>query len=774
MGDIESLPFLEAIRQFRREVGPENVLYLHVTLVPFIEAAGELKTKPTQHSVNELRRIGIHPDAVVCRSSDLLSHDIREKIALFADVDARAVFSSPDMSDVYLVPEHLMAEGLDAFVCDGSGSRRPTDLAEWIELDRRIAEQREEVEIALVGKYVEAPRRLPVGARGAQARRRPPRRARSTCAGWTRRTCRTRRPPTSSSRSTGCSSPAGSAPRLGGEDPRLPGRARARDPVPRHLPRHARRGLGVRPPRRRARGRQLDRDGSRDAVSGDRPPARAEGDRGSRRHDAARRAGGRARGGDARREIYDDAVVHERHRHRYEVNNQYRPLLVESGLVVSGTFQEGRLVEIIELPDHPWFVASQFHPEFKSRPTRPAPLFRDFVGAALERARDARASRRNGRLSRRHAGCRRRLRSRPWPSSSISSSTSWRSRARRGRSARSRIRITSDLTRPRARSGRGRRRPTHRLDRGQPVRRAWTTSEGVPIFLCAHLDTVPHDGELEPVVEDGVVRNAGGTILGADNKSALAVMLEATRRCLAERRPHAGVELLFTPKEEVGLLGAAAFDCDRLDARVGYVYDQAAPIGEVILGAPHAQAMEVRFHGRPPTRACTPRRGAPRSPPRQGRIADLRLGRVDEETTANVGKIEGGPPATSSRSGARSLAEARSHNERKLADLVQEMLDAFAFAATLSECEVETELRKKLPRLPLQAGRSRRRARAALLARSGYEPTFGLPAAPLTPTCSTSAASRASTSRTGWSTSTRRPSGSPSPTSRGWSTSRWR
>ncbi|HEU4970637.1 MAG TPA: CTP synthase, partial [Gaiellaceae bacterium] len=155
VGDIESLPFLEAIRQFRREVGHENVLYLHVTLVPFIDAAGELKTKPTQHSVNELRRIGIHPDAVVCRSRDLLSEEIRDKIALFADIDPHAVFSSPDMPDVYLVPEHLAEEGLDAYVCDRLGLvTPPPDLSEWNELTERIAEQHEEIEIALVGKYV--------------------------------------------------------------------------------------------------------------------------------------------------------------------------------------------------------------------------------------------------------------------------------------------------------------------------------------------------------------------------------------------------------------------------------------------------------------------------------------------------------------------------------------------------------------------------------------------------------------------------------------------
>ena len=155
VGDIESLPFLEAIRQFRREAGAENVLYLHVTLVPFIEAAGELKTKPTQHSVNELRRIGIHPDIVVARSSDELSRDIREKIALFADVHEEAVISNRDVPDVYLVPEPLQAQGLDELVVRKLGlETRPAELGEWQALTERIRDRREEVEIALVGKYV--------------------------------------------------------------------------------------------------------------------------------------------------------------------------------------------------------------------------------------------------------------------------------------------------------------------------------------------------------------------------------------------------------------------------------------------------------------------------------------------------------------------------------------------------------------------------------------------------------------------------------------------
>src|SRR5437764_554908 len=157
VGDIESLPFLEAIRQFRREAGPENVLYLHVTLVPFIEAAGELKTKPTQHSVNELRRIGIHPDIVVTRSREELSAEIRDKIGLFTDVEPGAVVASPDVSDVYLVPSVLRREGLDRLVCEKLGLElREPDLAEWNELTDLIRRRdgAAEVEIALVGKYV--------------------------------------------------------------------------------------------------------------------------------------------------------------------------------------------------------------------------------------------------------------------------------------------------------------------------------------------------------------------------------------------------------------------------------------------------------------------------------------------------------------------------------------------------------------------------------------------------------------------------------------------
>jgi tripeptide aminopeptidase len=253
-----------------------------------------------------------------------------------------------------------------------------------------------------------------------------------------------------------------------------------------------------------------------------------------------------------------------------------------------------------------------------------------------------------------------------------------------------------------------------------------TSDRGMPLFLCAHLDTVPPTGPIEPVVEDGVVRNSAGTILGADNKSAVAVMLEATRRAVVENRAHAGIELLFTPKEEVGLLGAAAFDHERLHARVGYVYDQAAPIGEVILGAPHAHSMEVRFHGRAAHSGMYPEEGRSAIAAAARAISDLRLGRIDEDTTANVGTISGGTAGNIVPEWCTFLAEARSHDERKLADIVQEMLDAISFAAGLEDCEVETEIHKTYPGYRFKRGDEVVRIAHAALERAGFTPSYAL------------------------------------------------
>src|SRR3954453_20024878 len=252
------------------------------------------------------------------------------------------------------------------------------------------------------------------------------------------------------------------------------------------------------------------------------------------------------------------------------------------------------------------------------------------------------------------------------------------------------------------------------------------TGGGSPIFLCAHLDTVPPTAAIEPVLEDGVIRNGAGTILGADNKSAVAAMLEGARRVLSENRTHAGIELLFTPKEEVGLLGGAAFDQTRLQARVRSVYDQAAPIGDVIPGAPYSHALEVRFHGRAAHSGMYPEEGRSAIAAAARAISDLRLGRLDDETTANVGLIEGGSAGNIIPEWCSLSAEARSHDERKLGELVQEMVDAFAFAAGLEDCEVETKVSKSYKGYRFKPDDLVVRIAHAALERSGYTPSYGL------------------------------------------------
>jgi tripeptide aminopeptidase len=250
---------------------------------------------------------------------------------------------------------------------------------------------------------------------------------------------------------------------------------------------------------------------------------------------------------------------------------------------------------------------------------------------------------------------------------------------------------------------------------------------GTPLFFCAHLDTVPPEASIEPTVgEDGVVRNAAGTILGADDKSAVAAMLEATAVLVEEGRPHSGVELLFTPKEEVGLLGADAFDATRFAARLGYVYDHAGPVGEVILGAPHQQKLDVRFHGRAAHAGMYPEDGRSAIAAAGRAIADLRLGRLDDETSANVGRIEGGTARNVVPEWCTFAAEARSHDEGKLADLVREMVDGVTFAASLEECEVETQVSAVSPGYRFRRDDAPVELAAAALERAGVAPSFVL------------------------------------------------
>jgi CTP synthase len=388
VGDIESLPFLEAIRQFRREAGAENVLYVHVTLVPYVDSAGELKTKPTQHSVNELRRIGIHPDVVVCRSRDVISPDVREKIALFADVEPEDVIANEDVSDVYLVPAALQEQGLDDLVCRKLGlPEGHADLGEWLDLTERIRQRDVEVTIGLVGKYVklhdaylsvhEALKHAGIhhgchiSVRWVDAE--------GMSLEEAQRELET---------VDGVLVPGGFGSR-GWEGKILACRVAREHLIPylgiclgMHVAvsEFARHVVGL----EGANSTEMDPETPFPVI--DLLPEQKEvEDLGG-----TMRLGAQAveiADGTRTHETYGEPVVHERHRHRYEVNNHYRQQIVDAGLVISGTFLEGRLVEIVELPDHPWFVASQFHPEFKSRPTRPAPLFREFVGAAHDRAR---------------------------------------------------------------------------------------------------------------------------------------------------------------------------------------------------------------------------------------------------------------------------------------------------------------------------------------------------------------------------------------------------
>ncbi len=391
VGDIESLPFLEAIRQFPVDVGRRRCMFIHLTLVPYIGHAGELKTKPTQHSVNELRRIGIAPDMLMCRSEGSLSGDIRKKIALFASLPMEAIVSACDVDNIYKVPLTFREQGVDDFILEHFGMEAPApDLSRWTEPIERAA-RADEHRADRAGRQVRAARgRLPVGLRGAAPRRLAAgqpgadRLDRLREPGGRRRR---RRSSSGSATPTASSSPAASA--GAGSRARSPPRAsRASAGSPTWASASACRSpspssRATSPAWTGANSTEFDIETPFPVI--DLLPEQKEvADLGGTMRLGADpiklHAGGRALA------MYGEAVIYERHRHRYEVNNRLRKRLQSAGLRVSGTSPDERLVEVIELDEHPFFVASQFHPEFKSRPERPAPLFRDFVAAALQRA----------------------------------------------------------------------------------------------------------------------------------------------------------------------------------------------------------------------------------------------------------------------------------------------------------------------------------------------------------------------------------------------------
>jgi CTP synthase len=405
VGDIESLPFLEAIRQFPVDVGRRRCMFIHLTLVPYIGHAGELKTKPTQHSVNELRRIGIAPDMLMCRSEGALSHDIRKKIALFASLPVEAIVSARDVDNIYKVPLGFREQGVDDFVLDHFSMEAPEpELSSWREPIERAERASKSVRIALVGKYVQLEDAyLSVCESLRHAAFMQDSRVQIDWIDSETLEQSTTSDPEAYQRARdllegadGILIPGGFGGR--GIEGKIAAAGVAREQLIPYLgiclgmqvavAEFARTVAGM----EGANSTEFDLETPYPVI--DLLPEQKE----------VADLGGTMRLGadpiklhaDTRaREIYGEAVVYERHRHRYEVNNSLRKRLQKAGLVISGTSPDERLVEVIELDDHPFFVASQFHPEFKSRPERPAPLFRDFVAAALARAAERDGQRAN-------------------------------------------------------------------------------------------------------------------------------------------------------------------------------------------------------------------------------------------------------------------------------------------------------------------------------------------------------------------------------------------
>jgi CTP synthase len=392
VGDIESLPFLEAARQVRHDVGRDNCFFLHVSLVPYLAPSGELKTKPTQHSVAALRSIGITPDAIVCRSDREIPENVKRKISLMCDVDADAVVSATDAPSIYEIPKVLHGEGLDAYVVRRLGLPfRDVDWTEWGDLLDRVHHPRAEVTIALVGKYVDLPdaylsvsEALRAGAFAHHAHVKVKWVASDTCETEARAI-------TALAGVDGVVIPGGFG--IRGIEGKVGAVKHARE---RGVPtlglclglqcmviESARHLAGI--------------DG---ANSAEFDPQTSDPVIATMADQVDIVAGNADLGGTMRlgaypaalvpgsvvAEAYGSTSVSERHRHRYEVNNAYRDRLEAAGLVISGTSPDGRLVEFIELPRevHPFFAATQAHPELKSRPTRAHPLFRAFVKAALD------------------------------------------------------------------------------------------------------------------------------------------------------------------------------------------------------------------------------------------------------------------------------------------------------------------------------------------------------------------------------------------------------
>ena len=384
VGDIESLPFLEAIRQLRHEVGPQNSVALHLTLVPYIAAAGELKTKPTQHSVQKLREIGISPDMLLCRCDRPIPDGQKQKIALFSNVPKDAVFTSQDVSTVYALPQHLHQQGLDDKLCEllNIWSRAPS-LVEWQRIVERVTKPAHEVTIGIVGKYVD----LVESYKSLHE---------ALIHGGVAHDCRVRQRYIDAEEveQKGAEHfladvdailvPGGFGKR--GVEGKIAAVHYARE---KRLPffgiclgmqiaviEYARNVLGL----VGANSLEFDENSPHLVIDLMNEQRSVENLGGTMRLGAYP---AQIAVGTLAHRIYGSEQISERHRHRFEVNNAYREQLAKAGLVLSALSPDGKLVEMVEIPEHPYFIGCQFHPEFKSRPTDPHPLFREFVGAAL-------------------------------------------------------------------------------------------------------------------------------------------------------------------------------------------------------------------------------------------------------------------------------------------------------------------------------------------------------------------------------------------------------